>query len=233
MIKGYSAAVEQGMDVKKGYTVLEVPAAAKNGNYSFQYYVMLRENPKSIAGIIVKATDEGIFITDTYWWGIPINNLELFQKFYNTLISRNQYMIGAFFHSFMSVIIVSSESPTTETENNYMTKGYRTQLESGLDMKKGYSIDDSRTKIFRGGCDGNWNCNYIFKFMPLMRGNGSQAGTIVMESSDNNATKSFYGISNTQEETMLRPGLPTEPQDRIAVFCSAFIRYCLNYDFIK
>lgn len=33
-------------------------------------------------------------------------------------------------------------SPTTEEEYNYLTKGYRVQLESGLDMKKNYLLED-------------------------------------------------------------------------------------------
>ena len=32
--------------------------------------------------------------------------------------------------------------PTTMEEYNYMTKGYKIQVESGLDMKKGYFIED-------------------------------------------------------------------------------------------
>ena len=41
-------------------------------------------------------------------------------------------------------------APTTEEEYNYLTKGYKVQIESGLDMKKGYeivSIDTVSTKI--------------------------------------------------------------------------------------
>ncbi len=33
-------------------------------------------------------------------------------------------------------------SPTTIEEYNYITKGYKTMIESGLDMKKGYSFKD-------------------------------------------------------------------------------------------
>ena len=32
--------------------------------------------------------------------------------------------------------------PTTEEEYNYVTKGYKIQFESGLDMKAGYSLKD-------------------------------------------------------------------------------------------
>jgi hypothetical protein len=33
-------------------------------------------------------------------------------------------------------------SQTTQEEYNYITKGYKIQLESGLDMKKGYSLSE-------------------------------------------------------------------------------------------
>ncbi|MBS1652680.1 MAG: hypothetical protein JSU07_11795 [Bacteroidetes bacterium] len=33
-------------------------------------------------------------------------------------------------------------SQTTAEEYNYLTKGYKVQIESGLDMKKGYELDD-------------------------------------------------------------------------------------------
>lgn len=36
----------------------------------------------------------------------------------------------------------ASYAQTTEEEYNYITKGYQVQLESGLDMKKGYTLTD-------------------------------------------------------------------------------------------
>jgi hypothetical protein len=39
---------------------------------------------------------------------------------------------------------------TTQEEYNYITKGYKIQLESGLDMKKGYSLVEL----------GNWRLNH-------------------------------------------------------------------------
>jgi hypothetical protein len=39
---------------------------------------------------------------------------------------------------------------TTQEEYNYITKGYKIQLESGLDMKKGYSLTDL----------GHWGLNH-------------------------------------------------------------------------
>ena len=37
---------------------------------------------------------------------------------------------------------------TTMEEYNYITKGYKVQMESGLDMKKGYQFEDLNSSIF-------------------------------------------------------------------------------------
>src|SRR6185436_2915251 len=55
---------------------------------------------------------------------------------------------------------------TTEEEYNYITKGYKVQFESGLDMKKGYILKDM----------GEWNLKYDnvsrgFAFKGLYREN--------------------------------------------------------------
>ncbi|KAB2913524.1 MAG: hypothetical protein F9K23_17010 [Bacteroidetes bacterium] len=42
-------------------------------------------------------------------------------------------------------------SQTTQEEYNYITKGYKTQVESGLDMKKGYSFKDYGTFTIEEG----------------------------------------------------------------------------------
>lgn len=60
---------------------------------------------------------------------------------------------------------------TTVDEYNYMTKGYKVQVESGLDMKKGYTINDLNTLD-----DGN----YSFQYKALIRSNKSLAGIIII-----------------------------------------------------
>lgn len=40
----------------------------------------------------------------------------------------------------MTTLLCAQVEPTTQEEYNYVTKGYKIQIESGLDMKKGYSI---------------------------------------------------------------------------------------------
>jgi hypothetical protein len=39
-----------------------------------------------------------------------------------------------------------NSAPTTETEYNYITKGYKIQISSGLDMKAGYEFADITTE---------------------------------------------------------------------------------------
>lgn len=43
---------------------------------------------------------------------------------------------------FLMTAILSISQGTTLEEYNYLTKGYKIQLESGLDMKRGYRIKD-------------------------------------------------------------------------------------------
>lgn len=63
---------------------------------------------------------------------------------------------------------VAAIAQTTETEYNYLTKGYKIQLESGLDMKKGYSFKNT----------GDWSVDYpnfkrVVEFKALYRDNDS------------------------------------------------------------
>lgn len=57
---------------------------------------------------------------------------------------KNQIMkrIIMLFVALISMSALFSQKPTTQEEYNYLTKGYRIQIESGLDMKKGYTMKD-------------------------------------------------------------------------------------------
>ena len=48
-----------------------------------------------------------------------------------------------------SIISTIALSQTTLEEYNYLTKGYKIQIESGLDMKKGYELKDAMTTVIR------------------------------------------------------------------------------------
>src|SRR5258705_13789581 len=69
---------------------------------------------------------------------------------------------------FFGIVNLYSQSKitTSEEEYNFVTKGYKVQIESGLDMKKGYVIKDL----------GEWNLKYSdvsrgFAFKGLYREN--------------------------------------------------------------
>lgn len=49
--------------------------------------------------------------------------------------------------------ITSAFGQTTQEEYNYITKGYKVQLESGLDMKKGYSFVDMGNSTVSSGTE--------------------------------------------------------------------------------
>lgn len=75
-----------------------------------------------------------------------------------------------------SVAIYSQDKPkgTTQEEYNYMTKGYQIQLSSGLDVKKGYRIEDLY----------NFDANpYNFEFKAFVRDNNTLAGIILVSTS--------------------------------------------------
>lgn len=69
-----------------------------------------------------------------------------------------------------------SQTPvtTTEEEYNYITKGYQVQIESGLDMKKGYTLKDIGDWSLKYG-DGNRG----FTFKGLYRGTNTKPCAIM------------------------------------------------------
>jgi len=76
--------------------------------------------------------------------------------------------------------------PTTEIEYNYMTKGYRVQIESGLDMKSGYRFEDGGE--FPIG-------DYSFRTMALMREVKNElAGILVVAKSRVSGNTYYVGI---------------------------------------
>lgn len=51
------------------------------------------------------------------------------------------------------LICLAATGQTTQEEYNYITKGYKTQIEQGLDMKKGYSFKDIDTSYTTTGTE--------------------------------------------------------------------------------
>lgn len=84
--------------------------------------------------------------------------------------------------------------PTTMEEYNYMTKGYKIQIESGLDMKKGYFFKDIGEHQIG---------NYHFTIKNLVRENLRQlAGTLIISSSDVTGKVYYSAIPVNNPELM-------------------------------
>ena len=66
---------------------------------------------------------------------------------------------------FYILFCISAFSQTTEEEYNYITKVYKIQIESGLDMKKGYRFEE----IAEHYTTNNTNVRRTCKFLALYR----------------------------------------------------------------
>lgn len=97
--------------------------------------------------------------------------------------------------------LYSQTITTTEEEYNYVTKGYQVQLESGLDMKKGYTIKDL----------GDWSLKYSdgtrgLTFKGLYRGADIKPCAIMsiyQKKEDGTATYSEYYCIPTADASTL------------------------------
>lgn len=76
-----------------------------------------------------------------------------------------------------------SQNSTTEEEYNYMTKGYRVQTESGLDMKKGYRFGEY--EVIPVG-------NYSFEVKPLIREAQNELAGILVISKSKISGRTYY-----------------------------------------
>lgn len=92
------------------------------------------------------------------------------------LITLITFSTFAAFGQFGPDTTATGPSPTTEAEYNYLTKGYKVQIESGLDMKKGYTIVDA--SVVR-------RSSYTFDIKFLMREkNNEMAGILIITKSE-------------------------------------------------
>jgi len=91
-----------------------------------------------------------------------------------------------------------NKSRTTEEEYNYMSRGYKMQVESGLDIKKGYSLMKP-IEITIG--------NYSFTYIGLIRGiqtNSPFIGWIVKANSKVWGNNYWYSLPQDNEELLMR-----------------------------
>lgn len=96
------------------------------------------------------------------------------------------------FTLFVFISLKSFTQNTTQEEYNFMTKGYKQLLESGLDMKKGYVLSDTAAFTTSEG-------KYEIIFMNLLRQKDkSLAGTIAIIDSKVWSKRYYLGIPAAQ-----------------------------------
>lgn len=78
---------------------------------------------------------------------------------------------------------ISTSAPTTLEEYNYVSKGYRVQKESGLDMKKGYEFREI-SDVFTSG--------YHFSIMSLVRIPKNEIAALLVITNSSNSGKTYY-----------------------------------------
>lgn len=118
-----------------------------------------------------------------------------------------------------------TQNVTTEEEYNYMTKGYKTQIEQGLDMKKGYIIKEEDIKYYTVMSD------YEIEVLPLYREkDNSKVGVIIISGSN------YVGIPFNPEDlqdTLFEMLDNNYGEDFITALFISYIAFDLNYESSK
>lgn len=113
--------------------------------------------------------------------------------------------------------------PTTMEEYNYMTKGYKIQVESGLDMKKGYYfVDMGEHKIG----------NYVFNVKKLVRENRQElAGTLIISHAEISGKTYYTAIPVNNAELMKLYGAEVGKWDSglTSAYCYLISAYLSDY----
>ncbi|HEY3390408.1 MAG TPA: hypothetical protein VGK38_12590, partial [Prolixibacteraceae bacterium] len=91
-------------------------------------------------------------------------------------------------------ISMSKITPTTEEEYNYLTKGYKIQIESGLDMKKGYKLQvlDKKKESY-----------YTFQIQALIREEKNEIAGLLLIANSEISGKTYYLCIPQQNEQLL------------------------------
>jgi hypothetical protein len=127
----------------------------------------------------------------------------------------------ALFSQVDSAVIYAT--PTTLEEYNYLTKGYKIQVESGLDMKKGYLIEKQ---------DAHEIGDYFFTVMKLIREHGHELAGILIISEGKTTGKEFYSaipINNAELMKLYGAEISKWDKGHISDYCQLISVYLSNY----
>lgn len=226
MSKGYKNAIEQGADLKKGYSVNDTLEVIYVGNYNFKFIPFYRSN-KSFSGIIVKAHSD--YSNQDYWYCLPFKNESLYQKFCTSVSLLDGLMLDAFINAYVYLTRENINPNTSESEYAYMTNGYKNHIADGSDFKKGYKINetDIREFMIKGTL-----ADYAFTFLPFMRDDATCAGTIIKLVSNGGISGGtyYYGVANSYGpllDKFLKEKSSHGPRVLLAIL-QAYVKYTLD-----
>jgi len=99
MTKGYQIQLSSGLDMKKGYST-GTAISIVEGSYSFDFIPLEKNSINTeLIGYIVKA--KSTVSGSTYWYGLPLGNLDLLNKSFTSIKELDDAMTTAFFKAYM------------------------------------------------------------------------------------------------------------------------------------
>jgi hypothetical protein len=109
---------------------------------------------------------------------------------------------------------IYAQQSTTQEEYNYMSKGYQISLSSGLDVKKGYRIENITTSDVSP---------YFFDFKAFVRDDNTLAGIILISTSKlwGNVYYSAIPINNDDLMTNFNKRLRDWDEDMVTAYSYA------------
>jgi hypothetical protein len=159
--KGYKIQIESGLDMKRGYSVKDLtrlrvaprevqvkvlfrnPEGNDNINDSFTilnrkvaaYILIYKKDGSPEEYICIPHRNSDADVKNLFW-------NQLYNSSMMSASERLQLIIYtlSFSMNWSYYVPLSETTGTTLEEFNYVTKGYKVQQESGLDMKKGYQL---------------------------------------------------------------------------------------------
>lgn len=92
-VRGYQTMISSGLDMKKGY-LFEDLREVKDGNYSFTLKLLVREQKKEVAAIMIitKSAISG----RTYYHCIPHDNSQLLNAYFSDLGDWDKLLLFSF-----------------------------------------------------------------------------------------------------------------------------------------
>ena len=213
LTRGYKEQIENGLDMKKGYDLIDRKIFTPSiGLYSFTVKELYRKDEKEVAAILVIAKS-GVSGKD-YYICIPYQNPLLVRRYWD-LVNSFDHPLGTAYCVVLTSLLAESISyyvsetfnppptntshlssiyvmPPTEEEYNYLTKGYKEQIENGLDVKSGYSLKD----LFSEQLD-----SYEFNGKGLVREKNKQLATILVVIGSRENNQSGFGRRERDNQT--------------------------------